>query len=137
MPFEIQTGAGGSTLTLSGRLGVQQARPLWDALQSATALSPVLMMQAGAIEEIDTSIVQILCRAMQQGIRLHISGASDGFLLSLERRGMEKYFLHSRSTAEVPRQTSPTADEPDGGRPVKRRSQGMSKTSSSGRSRRA
>ena len=35
MPFELQTAADGVKLSLAGRLGVQPARSLWDALRPA------------------------------------------------------------------------------------------------------
>ena len=93
MPFELEKTAGGATLILSGKLNVEQARPLWDALQPTVAAKKAIRLQAEALEAMDTSIVQILCRLSGQ---LHIGGISDGFLTSLKLRGLEQFFL-SRS----------------------------------------
>jgi ABC-type transporter Mla MlaB component len=93
MPFELQTVAGGVKLILAGRLGVQQARPLWDALQPAIAASQSIRLQAEELEAMDTSIIQILCRLSSQTGQLHIGETSDGFLASLKRRGLEKFFV--------------------------------------------
>ena len=62
MPFELQTAGDGVKLILAGKLGVQQARDLWDALQPAMAAGYGIRVQADGLEEMDTSIVQILCR---------------------------------------------------------------------------
>jgi ABC-type transporter Mla MlaB component len=132
----MQTRAGGSTLRLSGKLGVQQARPLWDAFQAAAALRRAVLVQARDIEEIDTSIAQILCRAVNQGAQLQIAGASDGFLVSLQRRGLEKFFIQSRSAPTASGQTTALQVESGRGRSVKRGSPGMSRKSSKGRARR-
>jgi ABC-type transporter Mla MlaB component len=93
MPFELQTVAGGVKLILAGRLGVQQARPLWDALQPALAASQSIRLQAEELEEMDTSIIQILCRLSSPVGRLQVGGISDAFLAALKRRGLEKFFV--------------------------------------------
>ena len=93
MPFDIQTVAGGVKLILAGRLGVQQARPLWDALQSAMSARQSIRLQAEELEEMDTSIIQILCRLSSPPGRLQIGGTSDAFLAALKRRGLEKFFV--------------------------------------------
>jgi ABC-type transporter Mla MlaB component len=100
MPFELQTVAGGVKLILAGRLGVQQARPLWDALQPAMATSQSIRLQAEELEEMDTSIVQILWRLSSQTGQLHIGETSDGFLASLKRRGLGKFFVQPPGLSE-------------------------------------
>jgi len=135
MPFEMQTSAGGSTLILSGKLGVQQARLLWKALQAAAALQPAAILQAGGIDEIDTSVAQILCRAVNRG-QLQIGGVSDGFLVSLQRRGLERFFIQSPLAATDPEPTTAPEIRSEGGQPLKRRLSAMSKKSASGRVRR-
>jgi ABC-type transporter Mla MlaB component len=92
MPFELETSADGVKLILLGKLGVQQARPLWDVLQPAMAAHCMIRLHADALEEIDTSIVQILCRVGSLSGQLSIGETSDGFLAALERRGLEKFF---------------------------------------------
>ncbi len=99
MPFELQTDAGGVKLIMAGRLAVQQARPLWDALQPAMAASQSIRLQADELEEMDTSIVQILCR-VSQARQLQIGGTSDGFLASLKRRGLETFFVQPPPPSE-------------------------------------
>lgn len=100
MPFELQTSAGRTHLILAGRLGVRQARPLWDALQAAIGANETIHVQADQLEEMDTSIVQILCRLSGQTGRLQIAGTSDGFLASLKRGGLEKLFVHPPGSSE-------------------------------------
>jgi ABC-type transporter Mla MlaB component len=100
MPFELRTAADGVKLILVGRLGVQQARPLWDALQPAMAASQNIQLQAEGLEEMDTSIIQILCRVSSQTGHLQIGETSDGFLAALERRGLEKFFVQPPAEPE-------------------------------------
>jgi len=106
MPFELQTDPSGVKLILAGRLGVQQARPLWDALQPAIAARQSIRLQAGELEEMDTSIVQILCRVSSQTGQLQIGKISDGFLASLKRRGLETFFVLP-PPASKPEQSTP------------------------------
>ncbi len=100
MPFELQTAADGVKLILVGRLGVQQARPLWDALQPAMAASQSIRLQAEGLEEMDTSIIQILCRVSSETGHLQIGETSDSFLAALERRGLEKFFVQPPALTE-------------------------------------
>jgi ABC-type transporter Mla MlaB component len=107
MPFELQTAADGVKLTLTGRLGVRQAKELWDAVQPVVAAGQRIRVQAEELEEMDTSIIQILCRLSSQTGRLQIGGTSDGFLVSLQRRGLEKFFVQAPSPIEAKPQTPP------------------------------
>ena len=93
MPFELKMSAEGMKLMLVGRLGVRQARALWDALQPAVAAATPIRLEAEELEEMDTSIVQLLCRLSSLTGQLQIGGVSDGFLVSLQRRGLEKFFM--------------------------------------------
>ena len=101
MPFELKTGGEGTKLMLIGRLGVRQARALWDALQPAVAAGTPIRLQAEELEEMDTSIVQVLCRLSSQTGQLQIGGVSDGFLVSLQRRGLEKFFMQPPAPSET------------------------------------
>jgi len=118
----MQTSDAGSTLILSGRLGVQQARPLWEAAQAAMAEHRPVVVQAGDVEDLDTSVAQILCRVASRGGRLRISGSSDGFLLALARRGLDQFFVHAASGGPVAEaeMTSTAAEAPGEGvaRPI-------------------
>jgi ABC-type transporter Mla MlaB component len=100
MPFELQTAADGVKLILAGKLGVQQARPLWDALQSVMAARQSIRLQAEELDEMDTSIIQILCRVSSQIGHLQIGGTSDGFLAALEHRGLEHFFVQPTAGPE-------------------------------------
>jgi ABC-type transporter Mla MlaB component len=100
MPFELKTDADGTKLTLGGRLGVRQARALWDAVQPAVAAGTTIRLDAETLEEMDTSIVQVLCRLSSQTRRLLIGAVSDGFLVSLQRRGLEKFFMQPAGPSE-------------------------------------
>jgi ABC-type transporter Mla MlaB component len=78
------------TLHLSGRLGVQHARPLWDALQPALRGGAAICVEARELEEMDSSMIQILCRLHRSRHLMVKEGAGEGFRASLERRGMEQ-----------------------------------------------
>ena len=106
MPFEIGTNARGSMLTLTGRLGIQQARPLWEAMETALIGCGALLLQAEAAEEIDTSIAQILCRAVDRN-QLEIGSASDGFIASLQSRGLGAFFTHAPAPSMSVQSTAP------------------------------
>jgi ABC-type transporter Mla MlaB component len=101
MPFELKMSAEGTKLMLVGRLGVRQARALWDALQPAVAAGTPIRLEAEELEEMDTSIVQLLCRLSSQTGQLQIGGVSDGFLVSLQRRGLEKFFMQPSAPDET------------------------------------
>jgi ABC-type transporter Mla MlaB component len=120
MPFELQTDPSGVKLILAGRLGVQQARPLWDALQPAIAARQSIRLQAGELEEMDTSIVQILCRVSSQTGQLQIGEISDGFLASLKRRGLETFFVQP----PPPSKPEPPTPQPKAGAKAKSARQG-------------
>jgi len=121
MPFEVQQGEDTTVLTLSGRIGVQQARPLWDALNQTLSAGRGIRLQAEAVEAIDTSIVQILCLIGRRRGELHIVSTSDGFIASLARRGLEGFFAYSEpeKVAPTPPEVQPL-EEPK--RPSKKKS---------------
>ena len=93
MPFELQTTADGVKLVLAGRLGVQQARSLWDALQPVIAANQSIRLQAEELDEMDTSIVQILCRLNSRTGQFQIDATSDGFVAALKGRGLATFFV--------------------------------------------
>lgn len=101
MPFELKTDAQGTTLMLVGRLGVRQARALWDAVQPAIAAGTAIRVEAVGLEEMDTSIVQLLCRLNSRTGLLQIGKVSDRFLVSLQRRGLEKFFIQPSAPRET------------------------------------
>ncbi len=93
MPFELQTAADGVKLILVGRLGVQQARSLWDALQPVLAANQCIRLQAEELDEMDTSIIQILCRLNNRTGQFQIDATSDGFVSALKGRGLATFFV--------------------------------------------
>ena len=107
MPFELQKLEAGVRLILSGKLGVQQARPLWDAVQPSIGANQTIWLQAGELEDMDTSVIQILCRISSQTGGLKIGETSDGFLAALERRGLEQFFVQPPERSEESQTTQP------------------------------
>jgi len=93
MPFELQTAPDGVKLILVGRLGVQQARLLWDALQPVIAANQSIRLQAEELDEMDTSIIQILCRLNNRTGQFQIDATSDGFVAALKGRGLATFFV--------------------------------------------
>lgn len=98
-------------MILSGRLGAQQARELWEAAQAAMAGQRGLMVEAGEVEDMDTSVAQILCRAARLGGRFQIGGSSDGFLEALARRGLDRFLIPAVSAAPVAAEAVAASDE--------------------------
>jgi hypothetical protein len=116
MPFEVvETGGNEVRVLLEGRIGVQQARLLWDALCPAAAAQKGIRVEAGAAEEVDTSIAQVLYRLSQKLDHFHIGSASEAFLASLRCRGLDGFFLRA---AESDR---PAPDPGRGTKPAPRR----------------
>ncbi len=105
MPFEVSDGEGAAVLTLSGRVGVQQAASLWDALRKLGEWERVLL-SAERLEEIDTSTLQILCRL---GGRLQVGAVSDAFFTALHSRGMESLFAVRPAETELGRESGQIA----------------------------
>lgn len=101
MPFELKKDADGTKLMLMGRLGVRQAGALWNAVQPAVAAGTTIRLDAEELEEMDTSIVQVLCRLSSQTGLLQIGKVSDRFLVSLQRRGLEKFFIQPSAPRET------------------------------------
>jgi len=93
MSFELRESTHGAMLILDGRLGVRDAALLWSALQPVLAQGRDLSIHAEDMEDMDTSIVQILCRASMGPGRLEIGSISEGFQTSLRRRGLENFFV--------------------------------------------
>jgi ABC-type transporter Mla MlaB component len=110
MPFELKTSANQARLILVGRLGVQQARSMWDAMQPAIAARQEIRVEAGELEDMDTSIVQILCRVCGQSGQIQIGETSDGFLAALQRRGLEQFFVHATGRSEESQTPQPEPD---------------------------
>ena len=92
MPFEVNIAGSGVRLVLTGRLGVQQAKPLWDRLQTCIASAAPLSLDAENLVDMDTSIVQILFRLKHSTCSLHVDTVSAGFTDSMKRRGLEETF---------------------------------------------
>ena len=101
MPFTLQPAGEELELSLTGRVGVQDARPLWESLQEVLFDNTVVRLKASNLEEMDTSIVQILCRISVLPGKLRVAALSDGFVLSLQRRGLANLFI------DPPRQKAP------------------------------
>jgi anti-anti-sigma regulatory factor len=92
MPFEAQIEGSGVRLVLTGRLGVPQARSLWDRVQNCLAGVRPLSVDAAGLVDMDTSIVQILFRLKSSPGGVHIVADSPGFTDALKRRGLEETF---------------------------------------------
>jgi hypothetical protein len=69
-------------------------------MQPALAAGTAIRVEAPESEKIDTSIVQILCRLSAQTGKLQIGAVSDSFLASLERRGLEKFFMQPATPSQ-------------------------------------
>ena len=65
------------------------------------AAATPIHLEARELEEMDTSIAQLLCRLSSQTGRLQIGTVSDIFLVSLQRRGLEKFFIQPSTPAET------------------------------------
>lgn len=102
MPFELGKTKSGVILLLTGRLGVRQARQLWDAIQPALASRTNIELRTDGLEEMDSSIIQILYRVAHEG-SLKIGSTSDGFIASLKSRGLEEILVRTsgRSASEL------------------------------------
>ncbi len=120
LPFQLLTVGAGVQLTLTGRLGVQQARPLWDALLPAMEAGQSIQLHAEALDAMDTSIIQILCRLSRETGGLQIASTSDPFMAALKRRGLDTFFTQSpivdESRPEIPAPASLT-ESSDGEKP--------------------
>ncbi len=108
LPFELVTSEGKTKLLLKGRLGVQQAGPLWDCLRSALRDGTSIELDADALDGMDTSIVQILCRAAMESNPVRIGRVSEGFSNALKLRGLEAYFAVASPVQRPPKQVAPT-----------------------------
>ena len=94
MPFEVSKAKSGTVLLLTGRLGVRQARQLWDAIQPALASRKKIELRTDELEEMDSSIIKILYRVAHEG-SLKIGSTSDGFMASLRCRGLEEILVQT------------------------------------------
>lgn len=107
MPFELQTTGDHEDLILAGSLGVRQAQELWDALQPAMVAGRSIQLQAERLNEMDTSIIQILLLLRARSGQFQVGGTSEGFLAALRARGLETLFVRSPALQAKTAQVQP------------------------------
>ena len=93
MAFTLQQTGDELELSLTGRMGVQNAGPLWESLQEVLLDETTIVLNAADLEEMDTSVVQILCRLSAIPGKLRLAGLSEGLMISLQKRGLANLFI--------------------------------------------
>ena len=91
MPFELQTAADGVKLVEQARRATSAIA--LDALQPVIAANQSIRLQAEGLDEMDTSIIQILCRLNSRTGQFQIDATSDGFVAALKGRGLATFFV--------------------------------------------
>ncbi|HMD71722.1 MAG TPA: STAS domain-containing protein [Bryobacteraceae bacterium] len=96
MPYSITAGPGGQLLKLEGAVTIRQARELAAALREGLEDAAPLEVDTGALEDIDTCILQLLCSLRKTAPALCFENPSEAFLAAVERCGLRRELLGAR-----------------------------------------
>lgn len=93
MPFEIQTSDDGLLLELTGGVTVRYASELGTGLTSALTTGKTVTVKAGKLDDIDTSILQILVSLRKTAATFVLREYSEAFAGAVDRCGLRRELL--------------------------------------------
>lgn len=85
MPFEIQNTTEGLTLRLSGDVTIRHASELSKCLASSLTSGIPVVVRTQELEDIDTSILQVLVSLRKTTPAFVLENPSEGFVNAVER----------------------------------------------------
>jgi len=96
VPFSIAHCEGKQILKLEGTVTIQQAQDLAAKLGEDLEDGVPVEVDARALEDIDTCILQLLASLRKTGATLSFDNLSDAFIDAVDRRGMRRELLTGR-----------------------------------------
>jgi anti-anti-sigma regulatory factor len=93
MPYEIQNTKGGLTLALRGGVTVRDAAELGKRLASSLASGDSVVVQAHELEDIDTSILQMLVSLRKTAAAFILENPSEAFVNAMDRCALRRELL--------------------------------------------
>lgn len=93
MPFEIQTNEGGLLLELKGAVTARYAGELGKCLASSLETGKTVTVKAGKLEDIDTSILQLLVSLRKTAAIFVLQDFSEAFARAVERCALRRELL--------------------------------------------
>jgi ABC-type transporter Mla MlaB component len=93
VPFSIADAQGKQVLKLEGTVTIRHGRELAAKLQADLQSGSLVEVDAGDLEDIDTSILQLLCSLRKSIPALSFNPASDAFLKAVERAGLRRELI--------------------------------------------
>lgn len=97
MPFEIHTTGEGLVLELRGRVTVRDAGELCKRLSSALTDGAAVTVRAGELEDVDTSVLQLLVSLRKSAGAFDLEEVSNAFVNAMDRCALRpELFVRSR-----------------------------------------
>ena len=96
MPFSIASTPGRLVLTLEGAVTIRQARDLAARLGESLEDGTPVGVDTGGLEDVDTSILQLLCSLRKTVPELSFDRPSEAFLGAADRCGLRRELLGAR-----------------------------------------
>jgi anti-anti-sigma regulatory factor len=96
MPFSITINQGKQTLTLEGSVTIRNAQDLAARLSEVLEDRAPLGVNTGELEDIDTSILQLLCAARKTAPSFSLDNPSEVFIAAMDRCGLRRELLGVR-----------------------------------------
>jgi len=93
MPYEIQNTSAGLTLELTGGVTVRDAAELGKRLASFLASGGSIVVRTHGLEDIDTSILQMLVSLRKTAEAFSLENPSEAFLHVMDRCALRRELL--------------------------------------------
>ena len=96
MPFSLTNTQGGLTVTLEGALTIRHAQELAARLREDLKDGMAVEVKSGGVEDIDTSVLQILCSLRKTAPSFTCDSPSEAFTGAVERCSLKRELLGTR-----------------------------------------
>lgn len=96
MPFAMEIDQGRQTLKLEGAVTIRNAEDLVAQAGGVLEQEQELWIETSALEDIDTSILQVLLALRKSTASLHIEAPSSAFVAAVERCGLRRELLNTK-----------------------------------------
>lgn len=93
MPYTVKTTKEGLVLSLSGELTVRRARELGQCLSEAFSSGMAAVVEASQVEDIDTSILQLILSLGRTASEFSIRSPSEAFVKAADRCALRRELL--------------------------------------------
>jgi anti-anti-sigma regulatory factor len=98
MPYTIAQAEGKQILKLEGAVTIRHAQDLAAGLGECLEDGTPIKVDTGALEDIDTCILQLLCSLRRTIPSLAFDSPSDAFVAAVDRCGLRRELLGTRES---------------------------------------